>query len=103
MPEGYLPELADLDPYYGKDGMQVDPVCLEDLTAMIDACNAAGARAYVISAYRSFEQQAQLFNGGKIHLQAGHADGHDIHKAEIGIHIFGKNVYDGQQIGRAHV
>ena len=70
VPEGYEPELADLDSYYGKEGMQVDPVCLDDLTAMIDACNAAGARAYVISAYRSPEQQQALFSGKVARLMA---------------------------------
>ena len=71
VPEGYEPELTDLGAYYGKSGMQVDPVCLADLTAMIDACNAAGHRAYVISAYRSFEHQAELFDGKVARLMAG--------------------------------
>ena len=73
VPEGYLPALAELDSYYGKAGMQVDPVCLEDLTAMIDACNATGARAYVISAYRSFEQQQELFEKKVARLMAAGA------------------------------
>ena len=63
VPSGYTPDLVALDEYYGTGGMEVDRSCLEALTQMIDDCNAAGSRAYVLSSYRSLETQQQLFDG----------------------------------------
>ena len=62
VPADYAPALVDLVIYYGSEGLRVDQSCLEALTDMIDACNATGSRAYVISAYRSIEYQQTLYD-----------------------------------------
>ena len=62
LPEGYAPTLVTIDEYYGAEGLQIDQSCYEALKEMIDACNdSSGARAYVLSAYRSRETQQRLF------------------------------------------
>ena len=62
VPEDYVPDLVELDDYYGSAGMQVDRSCYDALLRMIDDCNTAGSRAYVLSSYRSFEYQQKLFD-----------------------------------------
>ena len=62
VPAGYTPDLVALDEYYGTTGMEVDRNCLDALTDMIDDCNAAGSRAYVLSSYRSVATQQRLFD-----------------------------------------
>ena len=63
VPEDYAPNLVTIDEYYGSEGLQIDQSCYDALKEMIDACNAnSGARAYVLSAYRSIETQQRLFD-----------------------------------------
>ena len=56
IPEGYEPELSSLS-----GGMMVDSRCLADLTAMLDACRAAGHTPTVCSAYRTVDTQTTLY------------------------------------------
>lgn len=71
LPEGYNPELVTLPEYYGAN-MRVDKSCYESLLKMIDDCNAAMneqyknsgekiPRAYVISSYRTMEDQTNAY------------------------------------------
>lgn len=62
VPEGYTPDLVTMDEYYATEGLQIDRGCYDALKEMIDACNATGSRAYVLSAYRSLETQQRLFD-----------------------------------------
>ena len=63
VPEDYTPDLVAMDEQYGHAHLQIDSSCLDALEEMIDACNAeSGSRAYVLSAYRSLEDQQQLYD-----------------------------------------
>lgn len=62
IPEGYEPDLVSLSSAYGVQGSQVDRSCYDDLIAMIDACNAECPRAYVVSSYRTHQQQTDNYN-----------------------------------------
>lgn len=63
VPAGYTPNLVTMDEYYATEGLQIDSACYDALKEMIDACNEnSGARAYVLSAYRSEATQQRLYD-----------------------------------------
>ncbi len=57
MEEGYVPELTEVE-----NGLSVDARIAEELNAMLAAARADGINPYLLSAYRSIERQAQVFN-----------------------------------------
>lgn len=57
LPEGYAPELADVE-----NGYQVDARCAAALENMLAGCRAAGLSPLLCSAYRTQEKQASLYN-----------------------------------------
>ena len=56
MPEGYTPELVDLD------GFLVDPICRDALKAMILDCRADGYSCYINNTYRSTKTQQYMWD-----------------------------------------
>lgn len=62
IPADYEPELVSLTSAHGVQGSLVDSSCYEDLIAMIDACNQVCPKAYVVSSYRSHQQQVDNYN-----------------------------------------
>ena len=61
VPDAYSPDLVSLSADYGVEDSKVDRSCLSALISMIDDCNAAAGRAYVLSGYRSYNHQSQTF------------------------------------------
>lgn len=61
VPDDFAADLVSLSTDYGVEGSQVDRTCLNALITMIDDCNAAAGRAYVLSAYRSYAHQERNF------------------------------------------
>ena len=61
VPEDYESDLVALSTDYGVEGSQVDCSCINDLISMLDACNAEAPRAYVVSAYRSYDHQVRNY------------------------------------------
>jgi len=57
MEEGYVPGLTQLI-----NGYAIDSRCYSDLQEMINACKADGLSPYICSAYRTHQQQIQLYN-----------------------------------------
>lgn len=57
LPEGYAPELADVE-----NGYQVDARCAAALENMLAGCRAAGLSPLLCSAYRTQEKQTSLYN-----------------------------------------
>ena len=66
LPEGFKVELAQLT-----NGMQVDVRCVEDLTAMLEACRGTGSVPVVCSAYRTVEYQTRLYEQKIRRLERG--------------------------------
>ena len=62
IPEDYAPELVEVPAPYGVEDSLADKTCLEDLKAMINACNRECPEAIVVSSYRSHERQTANFN-----------------------------------------
>lgn len=56
MPEGYIPDLKQLD-----GGHSVDERCYDDLQAMMDACREDGHSPLICSSYRTQKKQESLF------------------------------------------
>ena len=56
LPEGWKVELVSIG-----NGHKVDRTCYDDLTAMLEACKAAGLRPVVRSSYRSQATQKRLY------------------------------------------
>ena len=74
IPEDYDPELVALPDPYGVEGSKVDISCLEDLKAMIDACNRECPEVIVVSSYRSHDHQTKNFNRKvKFYLDKGYS------------------------------
>ena len=74
IPEDYDPELVELPDPYGVEGSKVDIRCLEDLKAMIDACNKECPEVIVVSSYRSHDYQTKNFNRKvKFYLDKGYS------------------------------
>ena len=61
VPEGQEPDLVSLSSDYGSEGCQVDRSCLNDLISMLEACNRSTSKAYVVSAYRSYDHQQRTY------------------------------------------
>ena len=61
IPTGYEPELVELRDPYGVEGSLADQSCVEDLKAMIDACNRECPEAIVVSSYRTQSHQEKNF------------------------------------------
>lgn len=66
MPEGYMPELVELD------GFQVDVSCRDALEQMILDCRAAGYSCYINNTYRSLATQQYMWD---VRLAARMAEG----------------------------
>ncbi len=64
IPEGYEVSLTQL-----ANGLSVDKRCYTDLQAMISACRLAGLSPVVASAYRTMEEQTELFESKVRRLQ----------------------------------
>ena len=62
VPEDYEPEFVELPDPYATEGCLAEKSCVEDLKAMLDACNRECPEAIVVSAYRSIERQTNNFN-----------------------------------------
>ena len=62
IPADYEPELVTLTSAHGVQGSQVDKSCYDALTAMIDDCNKVCPKAYVVSSYRTHQQQVDNYN-----------------------------------------
>lgn len=62
IPTGYEPDLVSLTSQHGVQGSVVDSSCYDDLVAMIDACNQVSPQAYVVSSYRTHQQQVDNYN-----------------------------------------
>lgn len=62
VPDGYEPDLVSLTSAHGVQGSQVDKSCYDDLIAMIDDCNKVCPQAYVVSSYRTHQQQTDNYN-----------------------------------------
>lgn len=62
VPEGYAPELAEVENPYHQSVYQVDARCAEALTQMMADCRAAGRTPWICSAYRTQEYQQDLFD-----------------------------------------
>lgn len=74
MEEGYVPPLDSLS-----DGTRIDARMREDLRAMLEVCREAGCAPYICSAYRSMEEQTELFENKVARVMA---EGHDRVEAE---------------------
>jgi len=62
VPADYSPELVSLTSAHGVQGSQVDKNCYDALIAMIDDCNKVCPQAYVVSSYRTHQQQVDNYN-----------------------------------------
>ena len=62
VPTDYEPELVSLTSAHGVQGSLVDKSCYDALTAMIDDCNKVCPQAYVVSSYRTHQQQVDNYN-----------------------------------------
>ena len=62
VPADYEPELVSLTSAHGVQGSLVDKSCYDALTAMIDDCNKVCPQAYVVSSYRTHQQQVDNYN-----------------------------------------
>ena len=62
VPADYAPDLVSLTSAHGVQGSLVDSSCYEALTAMIDDCNKVCPQAYVVSSYRTHQQQVDNYN-----------------------------------------
>jgi len=63
VPEDYEPVLEDLGwEYWDPDPHYMDVSCAEKLRKMMDDCHEAGNYPYICSAYRTQQQQENLFN-----------------------------------------
>ena len=74
IPADYELNLVELTDPYGVEGSFADQRCVEDLKAMIDACNRECPEAIVASSYRSQERQTTNFNRKvKYYLDQGYS------------------------------
>ncbi len=62
VPADYVPDLVSLTSDHGVQGSQVDRSCYDALIAMIDDCNKVCPKAYVVSSYRTLQQQVDNYN-----------------------------------------
>ncbi len=62
VPADYEPNLVSLTSAHGVQGSLVDKSCYDALTAMIDDCNKVCPQAYVVSSYRTHQQQVDNYN-----------------------------------------
>lgn len=62
VPADYVPDLVSLTSDHGVQGSQVDRSCYDALIAMIDDCNKVCPKAYVVSSYRTHQQQVDNYN-----------------------------------------
>lgn len=61
LPEGYLPELAQINTKYASEGTQFDARAVDMLNQMCDAADEDGVWLWVLSAWRSEARQANNF------------------------------------------
>ena len=61
IPEDYEPNLVELPDPYGVEDSLADASCVEDLKAMIDACNRECPEVIVVSSYRTQAHQERNF------------------------------------------
>lgn len=62
IPADYEPDLVSLTSAHGVQGSMVDKSCYEALIAMIDDCNKECPKAYVVSSYRTHQNQVDNYN-----------------------------------------
>ncbi len=62
VPADYEPDLISLTSAHGVQGSMVDSSCYEALITMIDDCNKVCPQAYVVSSYRTHQQQVDNYN-----------------------------------------
>ena len=62
IPDDYAPDLVSLTAAFGVQGSMVDRSCLLDLVTMLTDCNKVCPKAYVVSSYRSYDQQTRNYN-----------------------------------------
>ncbi len=62
LPEGYEPELVELPSSLSTSGGKVDKSCYDALVAMLTDCNKESPKACVVSTYRTYDYQVNLFN-----------------------------------------
>ena len=61
LPEGYTPDLVELNTSISVSGMKVDRSCYDALVQMIKDCNKECPEVCVVSSYRTHEYQEGLF------------------------------------------
>ena len=61
VPDDLVLDLVEIGSDYALADCPIARVAYDDLIAMIDACNAAAPRAYVVSAYRDFDHQTRNY------------------------------------------
>lgn len=62
IPADYEPDLVSLTSAHGVQGSMVDKSCYDALIAMIDDCNKECPKAYVVSSYRTHQNQVDNYN-----------------------------------------
>lgn len=62
IPADYTPDLVSLTSAHGVQGSMVDKSCYDALIAMIDDCNKECPKAYVVSSYRTHQNQVDNYN-----------------------------------------
>ena len=99
VPSDYEPDLVDLTSAHGVQGSQVDRSCYDALIAMIDDCNKAAPQAYVVSSYRTHQQQTDNYNRKvKFYMDQGYYEQTAKQQAALSIAIPGTSEH---QLGLA--
>jgi D-alanyl-D-alanine carboxypeptidase len=99
VPADYEPDLVPLTSAYGVQNSQVDRSCYDALIAMIDDCNKAAPQAYVVSSYRTHQQQTDNFNRKvKFYMDQGYYEETAKQQAALSIAIPGTSEH---QLGLA--
>lgn len=62
VPDGYEPDLVELNMDVSVEGSKVDRSCYEALMEMINTCNRTVPRVCVVSSYRTHEYQTNSYN-----------------------------------------
>lgn len=99
VPADYEPDLVSLTSAHGVQGSMVDSICYEDLIAMIDDCNKVSPQAYVVSSYRTHQQQTDNYNRKvKFYMDQGYHEETAKQQAALSIAIPGTSEH---QLGLA--
>ena len=99
VPADYEPDLVPVTSAHGVQGSMVDSSCYDDLIAMIDACNKVSPQAYVVSSYRTHQQQTDNYNRKvKFYMDQGYHEETAKQQAALSIAIPGTSEH---QLGLA--